>query len=56
MKDPASGTDLDQEEREYFASSLVVRAIAIKHKKNVKSSTRRTASTTQIPLRNPDLA
>jgi hypothetical protein len=40
---------------EYFSSSLVLRAIAIKHKKNVKGLTRRTSSTTQIPLRNPEL-
>jgi hypothetical protein len=55
MKDPESGNDPDQRKMEYFASSLVLRAIAIKHKKNVRSSTRRTSSTTQIPLRNPEL-
>jgi hypothetical protein len=55
MKDPESGADPDQRKMEYIASSLVLRAIAIKHRKNVKGSTRRTSSTTQIPLRNPEL-
>jgi hypothetical protein len=55
MKDPEFRIDPDQREREYLASSLVLRAIAIKHKKNVKSSTRRTSSTTQVPSRNPEL-
>jgi hypothetical protein len=49
MKDLESGTDPDQRKMEYIASSLVLRAIAIKHRKNVKRSTRRTSSTTQIP-------
>jgi hypothetical protein len=39
---------------EYIASSLVVQAIAIKHKENVNCSTRRTLLTTQIPLGNPE--
>jgi hypothetical protein len=55
MKDPESCTDPDQRKMEYIASSLVLRAIAIKHKKNVKRSTRSTSSTTQMPSRNPKM-
>jgi hypothetical protein len=55
MKDSGFLVDPNQRKMEYIASSLVLRAIAIKHMKNVNTSTGRTPSTTQIPSRNPEL-
>jgi hypothetical protein len=39
----------------YLASSLVLRAIAITHKKNVKCSARRASLATQIPSGNQEI-
>jgi hypothetical protein len=55
MKDSGFLVDPNQRKMEYIASSLVLRAIAIKHMKNVNTSTGRTPSTTQIPSRNPEM-
>jgi hypothetical protein len=47
--------DPDQGKMKYHASSLVLKAIAITHKKNVKCMAGRALLTTQVPLGNLEI-